>query len=101
MPDYREIILAIFTAINSVAVYLAHKKLKENGTTPAHSTDEVWTEILDLRATQQKILQGMNKWLRKHGRTIQAEALAEGVEIPVSPRVKKSGMIMPNGNRGN
>ena len=53
------------------------------------SIDEVWLEIIEIRATQSKILQGMNKWLRAHGRTIQSAEEKPKVEN----RSKTRGLI--------
>lgn len=62
------------------------------------SLEAMWTEILEIRATQTKILEGMNKWLRKHGRTLQASAQLDADEAAL-PRKRAGGMILRHGNK--
>jgi hypothetical protein len=107
MSPYPEIILAALTTINYVVLHFTRKEIKtvskdvdsvittiSNGK-PPHSNEEIWQEVLELRSTQNKILESMNKWLRKHGRTLQAE---NDTGVPEkATRVKKSGIILPHG----
>lgn len=99
MPNIETIFFTLLILLNAAATTYVHLRGRKNGngiTIPppvTPSQEAMYEELLDIRSTQNKILEGMNKWLRRHGRTLQVGAqLAEEQEKLNSK--KKSGMIL-------